>query len=304
MTRPARFRFSRRFVRTWPFARLATILSSLSLVLLAGCAGALNAVTSGAGYRVVENVRYMPGERGTLDLYIPDGVAANAPLVVYVHGGSWDSGSKDIYLFVGQSLASEGMIVAVPNYRLYPETRFPGFVEDAARATVAAARLADRGEYGIAAGRHPLFLMGHSAGAEIAGLLATDGRYLSRAGGSIRDLSGFVGLAGPYDFLPLTEERYKRIFPEATRAASQPVNFVDGDEPPMLLIAGSADTTVDPKNTRSLAAKARSAGVPVESRIVDGVDHIGVITAFATALDLSDRSIRSEVLNFIRRHAR
>lgn len=291
-------------LKTKAFRGITPIICSLYALFLAGCAGALNAVTSGAGYSVVENVRYMPGARGTLDLYIPENAGPNAPVVVFIHGGSWDTGSKDIYLFVGQSLATEGIIVAIPNYRLYPEVQFPGFVEDAAKATVSVGAWAKRGENGISAGDHPLFLMGHSAGAEIAGLLATDGRYLAGQGGSIGALSGFVGLSGPFDFLPLTDERYMRIFPEATRPASQPVNFVDGDEPPMLLIHGGADTVVDPKNTRSLAAKARSAGVPVSDRIVPGVDHTGTIKAFATALKLGDRSIRSEVIDFVKRRSR
>ncbi|MER0237599.1 alpha/beta hydrolase [Fulvimarina sp. MAC8] len=291
-------------MRTKAFRGITPILCSLYALWLAGCAGALNAVTSGAGYSIVENVRYMPGERGTLDLYIPEGAGPNAPVVIFVHGGSWDTGSKDIYLFVGQSLASEGIIVAVPNYRLYPEVQFPGFIEDAARATVSVGAWARQGENGIPAGSHPLFLMGHSAGAEIAGLLATDGRYLAKAGGSISALAGFVGLSGPFDFLPLTDERYMRIFPDATREASQPVNFVDGDEPPMLLIHGGADTVVDPKNTRSLAAKARAEGVSVSDRIVAGVDHTGTIKAFATALELGDRSIRSDVIQFVKGRSR
>ncbi|MEN3792602.1 alpha/beta hydrolase [Fulvimarina sp. MAC3] len=291
-------------LKTRAFKGITPIICSLYALMLAGCASALNAVTSGAGYSVVENVRYMSGARGTLDLYVPESAGPNAPVVVFVHGGSWDTGSKDIYLFVGQSLASEGIIVAVPNYRLYPEVQFPGFVDDAAKATVSVGQWAKRGENGIPAGNHPLFLMGHSAGAEIAGLLATDGRYLARQGSSINGLAGFIGLSGPYDFLPLTDERYMRIFPEATRQASQPVNFVNGDEPPMLLIHGAADTVVDPKNTRSLAAKTRSTGVAVSDRIVPGVDHTGTIKAFATALKLGDRSIRSEVIQFVKQRSR
>ena len=215
----------------------------LPAFVLTACAAALNAVTSGAGYDVLRNVPYGEGERAKLDLYIPTRTTPTTPVLVFIHGGSWDSGSKDIYLFVGQSLASEGFIVAIPNYRLYPQVRFPAFVEDAAKAVVKVERMMDGGVYGVPGGDHPFFLMGHSAGAEIAGLLATDGRYLKAAGGSIRSLDGFIGLAGPYDFLPLTEERYKRIFPEAAREASQPVNFVSGDEPPMLLIHGGDDAS-------------------------------------------------------------
>ncbi|MCB8837063.1 alpha/beta hydrolase [Aurantimonas sp. VKM B-3413] len=290
---------------TFPLLRPVIALgAALAAFGLSGCASALNAATSRAGYDVVSDIRYAPGTRGTYDLYRPEDAGADAPAVVFIHGGSWDTGSKEIYRFLGQSLASAGVIVAIPNYRLYPQTRFPGFVEDAAKATAAFASALRNGENGIPRGRHKLFLMGHSAGAEIAGLLATDGRWLTQQGLPLRRIAGFIGLAGPYDFLPLTDERYKSIFPEKLRAASQPVNFVDGDEPPMLLIAGAADETVDPKNTRSLAAKVRAAGGSVEETLYPGVSHVGAITAFATTLPLGDRDIRAQTLHFIRDHAR
>ncbi len=173
----------------------------------------------------------MPGERGTFDLYVPESATASTPVVVFFYGGGWDGGAKSIYPFVGQSLASEGFIVAIPDYRIYPEVRFPGFVEDGARAVAAVEGLVRKGGGGVPAGRHPVFLMGHSAGAQIAALLAYDGRYLAKAGASNASLAGFIGLSGPYDFLPLKEERYKRIFPPALRDASQPVRFVSAGDP-------------------------------------------------------------------------
>ncbi len=283
---------------------LVFLVAPLMLMALSGCVGALNAFTSGAGYSVVTDIRYRPGDRGTYDLYVPDNASAQTPVVVFIYGGSWDSGNKGMYLFVGQSLASQGLIVAVPDYRIYPQVKFPTFVEDGALATATVAKAVARGGNGVPAGSHPVFLMGHSAGAEIAGLLATDGRLLATVGYSKSRLAGFIGLAGPYNFLPLTEDRYKAIFPLAIRDQSQPINYVSGNEPPMLLIAGSADTTVNPDNTRSMAARIRAKGGRVEARIVPGVDHIGAISAFATALPLSDRSIRSETLAFIKARAR
>ncbi|GGE25150.1 hypothetical protein GCM10011390_50760 [Aureimonas endophytica] len=279
---------------------------SLAAPLLAGCnAGAdfLNAVTSRAGYALHRDIRYRPGERGTLDLYIPSDAGPRTPVVVFVYGGAWAGGSKGLYRFVGQSLASAGIAVAVPDYRVYPEVRFPGFVTDAAEAVAFVERAAGKGREGFAAGQHPLFLMGHSAGGQIAALLTLDDRYLRAAGLSPKRLAGFVGLAGPYDFLPLTEERYKRIFPPATLAASQPVEFVRGGEPPALLLAGDKDRTVDPKNTRSLAARLRAAGDGVEAEILPGADHISILSGLATALPVGERSVRDRVLTFIRRHS-
>ncbi|MFD2236431.1 alpha/beta hydrolase [Aureimonas populi] len=275
-------------------------LVSLALFLTACAAGALNAFTPRSGYVVVSDIAYGPRERQRLDLYVPDGAGAETPLVVFLHGGSWDSGSKDIYRFVGQSMAAEGFILAVPNYRLYPEVTFPAFVEDGALATAVIDRALREGAYGVPPGRRPLVLLGHSAGAQIAALLAFDHRYLAAQAMSPGRIAAFVGLAGPYDFLPLDEERYKRIFPEATREESQPVNYADGEGPPALLIHGLADTTVEPENTRSMARAIEAAGGRAEARFFEGVDHIAPITSFATALPLGERGIREAVFAFIR----
>jgi acetyl esterase/lipase len=284
---------------------LPRLLLILSLaVVLSGCSGAafLNSVTSRAGYETVRNLRYMPGDRGTFDLYVPNGAGPETPIVVFVYGGSWDSGSKAIYPFVGQSLASAGYIVAIPDYRVYPDVVFPGFVEDGARAVAAVRKLGETGGAGVAAGPHPLFLMGHSAGAQIAALLAYDKRDLARTGGG--PIAGFIGLSGPYDFLPLKEERYKRIFPPALREASQPVNFAARGDPPTFLAHGGKDTTVEPENMRSLARKLRGGGVPVSENLYPDLDHIGTVSSFATALPLGDRRLRADVLQFLKEHAR
>ncbi|GGD26502.1 alpha/beta hydrolase [Aureimonas glaciei] len=288
-----------------PFRWLALTGCLMLLAVLSACSGPalLNAVTSKAGYRVTEDLRYGPGERGTYDLYVPDGADATTPVVVFFYGGGWDSGSKGIYPFVGQSLASAGVIVAIPDYRVYPEVQFPGFVEDGARAVAAVATAAREGRHGLVPGVHPLFLMGHSAGAQIAALLSLDSPYLADAGGTGQKLSGLIGLAGPYDFLPLTDERYKRVFPPRLRSASQPVNFVTATAPPMLLVAGAADTTVRPANSRSLAEKVRAAGGSATVDILPGVDHIGAVSGLATALPLGDRTIRPAVLAFIKEHS-
>lgn len=282
--------------------RFRSAAALASALLLSACSGAsvLNALTSRADYRIERSLRYAPGSRGTFDLYVPADAGPATPAVVFIYGGSWDSGTKAMYLFVGQSLANQGFIVAIPDYRVYPEVVFPGFVEDAAEATAAVGRGLRGGLANVPAGDHPLFLMGHSAGAEIAALLALDAHYLSDANFPAGRLAGFVGLSGPYDFLPLKEERYKRIFPEATRALSQPVRFARRAAPPSLLLTGLADTTVDPENTRSLERRLRAAGANVTAHLYPGIDHAGTITSFATALSLGNRAIRDEVVAFLR----
>ncbi len=108
-----------------------------------------------------------------------------------------------------------------------------------------------------------------------------------------------IGLSGPYDFLPLTDERYKRVFPEATRDASQPIRFVDGGEPPMLLITGDADTTVSPGNTTRLAAAVMAKGGRATVKIYPGVGHLGTMLALARVLPYSKPLERADILAFI-----
>jgi acetyl esterase/lipase len=151
--------------------------------------------------------------------------------------------------------------------------------------------------------RDRLFLMGHSAGAQIATLLAFDGEYLNAAGVDPRALRGVIGLAGPYDFLPLKTATLKAIFgPEAAWPRSQPIAYVAPGAPATLLLAGSADDTVDPGNTLRLAAKLRAAGDKVEATIYPSVGHTTLIGAFARAASFLAPT-RRDVLDFIARQA-
>ena len=199
----------------------------------------------------------------------------------------------------GQSLAAAGIIAAIPDYRLYPDVTFPGFVEDGARAVSAVLEASRAGGSGIPAGDHPIFLMGHSAGAHIAALLTYDERYLRRAGVPASAIAGFIGLAGPYDFLPLTSDRFRRIFPAETRAASQPIDFVDAADPPALLISGTDDRTVEPRNSQALAETVQHEGGRAELRLYPDVGHIAAVLGFSTTI-AGDSEIREAVLAFIR----
>jgi acetyl esterase/lipase len=162
----------------------------------------------------------------------------------------------------------------VPDYRLYPEVRFPAFLQDNAAAVAWA--LAHAREFGADPRR--VFVLGHSAGAYNAAMLALDGRWL----GAARDrLAGVIGLAGPYDFLPITDPDIIPVFaPVDDGPASQPITYVDGRNPPMLLMAGTEDTTVNPANTARLAARIGQLGGAVQDKFYPGVGHIGIITAF------------------------
>ncbi len=267
--------------------RLSRVLPlCLGACLLAACSGpaVLNALTPDEGYRVERDVPYGPDERQRLDLYIPADARPRAPLVVFFHGGGWTSGSKDLYPFVGQAFASRGYITAIPDYRLYPQVRYPGFLEDAAAAVM---WLSDHLPHtGEGSGSRPVFLVGHSAGAYIAAMLALDQRWIRGAGGEpCRLIDAGVGLAGPYDFLPLEGRTLREIFgPGPAAPATQPIHHADRTDPPMLLVTGTDDETVRPGNTLRLAAQIREAGGRVEARLYDGLGHVTLIAALAAPL--------------------
>ena len=232
-----------------------------------------------------------------MDVYAPTARTAALPLVVFFYGGSWQTGARGDYRFVAASLARRGMVVVVPDYRLYPEVRFPDFVVDAARA-VAAARAGAR-QWGGDANR--LVLMGHSAGAHIAALLALDPSYLAAQGDSRDHVAGLVGLAGPYDFLPITGPTIKLIFAPANDnlALTQPIHFADRHAPPALLQVGGADTTVLPRNSVALAQAIRAAGGRVELREYARLGHIGLVTALAPLFRFR-APVLDDIVNFVR----
>jgi acetyl esterase/lipase len=253
------------------------------VALVAGCSPlrVLNGVVPDDASRTTFDIGYGEDTRQKLDIYAPPGVA-HPPVVVFFYGGSWTSGSRRDYKFVGDALSSHGILAVVADYRVYPQAAYPGFVDDAARAV--AWTLAHIAEYGGDPGR--VFVAGHSAGAYNAAMVALDGRWLARYGSSPRRLAGWIGISGPYNFLPIQDETVKPVFhfPE-TPLDSQPINHVSADAPPTLLLTGDQDTVVDPvRNTGALAASLRRAGVPLQEQVYPGKGHAIMVGAFARPL--------------------
>lgn len=242
-----------------------------------GCTPAdlLNTTVPRDGYKRTEDIAYGPLPRQKLDFYQPDEPRADGKTVIFFFGGAWDHGNRGEYVFLGQALASQGTTVIIPSYGLFPEVRFPTFLEDAALAVHWAA---DR------VGLGKLFLMGHSAGAHIALMLAANTPYLAAANVDRMKMRAVVGLSGPYDFLPLTTPRLQDIFGGADRRETQPINFAKAPLPPALLIHGAADPKVEPGNGERLAAAWRAAGAAVELKLYPGVNHTNVVASFSTLL--------------------
>lgn len=285
-----------------PVVRGRLHLLLLALVAVAGCTdiqlGAANLIETVAVPRT--EVAYGDGPRQRMDVYRALDSAgapllAPAPVVIFVHGGSWQSGSKDDYAWVGKALAQMGFVAVLPNYGLMPDTRFPAFVDDVARA--AAQVKARAAEWGGDTAR--VVLMGHSAGAQLAALVAYDPRYLAKQGTTPDILGGFVGLSGPYDFI-FDTELLKRTFagPKEREYDALPVHFVTPRSLRTLLVMGEDDETVNPRNTRSLAATLRKAQVPVEEMWVPGTHGVSV-GAFARITRGNSEIVR-RIVRFVR----
>ena len=229
-----------------------------------------------------------------LDLYLPKAPGANnGTLVVFIYGGGWTTGSKEQYFFVADALTSAGYAVAIPDYIKYPQGVFPSFVEDIA---LSIAWLSDNLEHYTEVDN--VVLMGHSAGAHTAALLLTDTRYLAAHDLQVSYITAFIGLAGPYGFTP-KEKQYQAIFANMDDYTQmQPLYFVTGNEPPMLLLHGSKDTTVLPVNTRKFAEKVNGAGGTATPHYPDGQGHIAPVLALSRVY-ATNNAVRSEILEFL-----
>lgn len=251
------------------------ILFLSALLVLSGCKlKLLDLVTPETGYRLQEDVEYGELNRQKLDIYTPSKEQMQPLTVVFFYGGAWQNGDKHEYRFVAQAFTQLGYKAIIPDYRVYPGVLFPGFMSDASRAV----------SWVIDNVEQPLVLMGHSAGAHIAALLALDKQYLGEGHSQIK---GFIGLSGPYDFLPLKSERLQTIFAAAKDIdATQPINLVGPQSPPALLIHGLEDKRVNPLNTKNLAAKMKEAGVEVRVELYSEANH--GITVGSLAKPLQD----------------
>jgi acetyl esterase/lipase len=255
----------------------------LLLLLTGGCASSLGVfdtlVPKDRGARLVaKDQAFAAHERGRLDVFAPAGVKAGAkvPVIVFFYGGSWSTGSKDDYGFAGQALAAQGFVVALPDYRLVQQARYPGFLEDGA-AAVRWVR-ANAARFGGDADR--IVLAGHSAGAYNSAMLSLDPRWLGADRAAVK---GFIGLAGPYSFLPLDTQTTRQTFGHVEDLPStQPVNFASRDDPPSLLLVAGKDDLVFPRNSTELAKRLSDAGARVETRVYDDVGHVGIMSALST----------------------
>lgn len=257
--------------------------------LLTACSAVdvLNATVPIDTYRNIASLPYGDQPRQKLDVYLPPQPVADkalgaggAPLVLFFYGGSWSSGNRTDYRFVGEALASRGIVTIVADYRLSPDVRYPVFLQDSALAMRWAVDNAQK--YGADPSR--IFVMGHSAGAYNSAMLALDKRWLGAVGLSPARLAGWIGLAGPYDFMPITDRLMQVAFEwPNTSPDSQPLFHASSASPPALLLAPEHDSVVNSqRSTLGMAQRLKSSGVRVESELYNTVNHVTIVAALAS----------------------
>ncbi|MFW0758548.1 alpha/beta hydrolase [Pseudomonas sp. H11T01] len=259
-------------------------LTGLLLAAVTACSPLklLNSLTPSSTFNKTSGIAYGSDPRQKLDVYTPKQGLKSAPVVVFFYGGSWNSGSRDDYSFVGEALASRGIVTVVADYRLYPQVRYPLFLEDGAQAVA----WTHEHIHQFSGDPQRLYLMGHSSGAYNVAMLALDPDFLGAVGMTPHNLSGWIGLAGPYDFLPIVNPEVRPVFfyPDSP-PDSQPINHVSRGAPPALLMASRDDDVVNPtRNTGGLARKLRLAGVPVQDLYFSHTSHATLVAAMSRPL--------------------
>jgi acetyl esterase/lipase len=255
-----------------------------------------NLLAPRAGYRVERDIAYGDLPRNRLDLYLPLKLEAPAPVLLFFYGGGFVAGHKSEYRIFGEAFASLGILTAVADYRIHPEAKFPNFLEDGAKAASKLRAIAER--FGGDPGR--LFLAGHSAGAYIAVMLAADPRYLERAGCPRSALRGAIGIAGAYGKRPFDNPVVHAIF-GADRRETEPLNYIAGDEPPMLLAVGARDGLAQRSAARELASRIRSARGEVEEIEYPGIGHSGILLSLAPRFR-HRTNLRADIARFVHGH--
>jgi acetyl esterase/lipase len=257
------------------------VLGLIVAMTLSGCSfvqfGVANAPDSFAGIKRHRDLSYGELPRQRLDVYAPPDRTVNRPVVIFWYGGSWVKGSKAQYRFVGTTLAEQGFVAVLPDYRLYPQVTFPAFDVDGARAVAWAERHIR--EFGGNPGN--IVLMGHSAGGHTAAFLALNHAFLHEYGADPLCVSGLVGLSGTYVLVPDTAE-LRATFPAPYREADwQPIRFVDAAAPPVLLLHGLADQEVSPREAEELRDALTRAHMPVELHLYPHRGHAATVASFA-----------------------
>jgi acetyl esterase/lipase len=245
---------------------------------------------------VTRNLPYEPGDRHSLDVYVLRAPSKPRPVIVYIYGGAWAAGSKEQFGWVGVALARRGFVAIEPDYRVYPEARWPMFLQDNA----AAVRWARDHAASFDGDPSRLVLMGHSSGAHNVFSLMVEPRWLAAVGMAPSDFKAMIGLSGVYSMFPLDGPRENAIFSPKT-GYTEPIDHVDGRAPPMLLIIGDRDRAAEPSNSDDVAAKVHEKGGIAEVIHYPSLGHSDTQDALAAPPGHAPRIIDA-ILRFLASH--
>ncbi len=229
--------------------------------------------------RVAEGETFDAANDLKLDVWAPKEESnAKRPVMVFFYGGGWANGERAHYEFAGKAFAARGFITVVPDYRKVPKVRFPAFNQDGAAAIK---WVRDNvAKYG--GDPEKVAVSGHSAGAYIAVMLALDPHYLSDIGVDPKIIKAGVGLSGPYDFIPFDSKRSINAMSKWPRPLeTQPVTYVREDAPPLMLVTGTEDETVKPRNAIILSQRLNTAGAKVAFRAHENLSHNDIVMALS-----------------------
>ncbi len=274
------------------------VFSVLSTLFISACSeaafGVANLPLKLSDVKVEKNIAYGDKDFQNLDIYIPaDLNDKKAPVVIFIHGGRWTFGNKDQYAFIGNNFAQKGYIAVLINHRKYPQVKFPVFVEDAAMATAWVHNNIVKYDGNV----DNIFISGHSSGAHIGALIVADQRYLAPYDLTPNIIKGFAGMAGPYDFEPGEQDLKDMFGPPENYPQMQVPTFINGDEPPMLLLWGEKDETVIYRNIDRLKNKINEQNGQVSVITYDDMNHVGIIKDFAW-VNIKEKIVLNDIVDF------
>lgn len=256
------------------------LLTALTAIIISGCTqvgvGVANLPAKFSDIEIKKDIAYGQEDWQKLDIYVPKNSAnKELPVLMFFYGGRWTDGSKDMYAFIGDAFTQKGYIVVIADYSKYPKVKFPAFVEDGAKAI--AWTHDNIAQYG--GDKNNLFLSGHSSGAHIAALVVADQRYLKAYDKSPSIINAFAGLAGPYDFIPQADDLKDMFGPPSNYPQMTVTTFIDGNEPPMLLLWGAEDNAVWERNIKLLSEKIAQKDGDYTAKIYPDIDHVGIVSS-------------------------
>lgn len=272
------------------YMKFIALFASATALVACAPVTVLNGITPSSTFDKMKNVSFGEGLRDVMDIYRAEDPKTDSPVLMFVHGGSWDSGSKNIYKFLAEGFTKSGYDVVVPNYTLYPQAKFPNFLNDNARAVAfTAGKFPDR----------PIVLMGHSAGGYNVLMLGLRDEFLEAADVSLCNrVAGIVALAAPTGIVPLESERLIEIFPDRFTGEDAALNNVNKPIPPLFLGHGESDTTVYPRNSEALAEKVTARGGKAIVEVYPGQSHTDVVKVLSRHFD-GDTNLKSDIVSFI-----